>query len=207
MSHSTPLLAPERPPLLVVISGPSGAGKDALLARIKQSGFPIEHITTVTTRPRRPNEKDMVDYHFVTEAAFQQMLANNELLESARVYGNWYGVPATSIRQTLADGKDTIVKVDVQGAATIKRIEPQAVFIFVTPPTIEDLLDRLRQRNTESAFDLDLRTRTAAEELRQMALFDYVVINPEGQIDCAVLQVQAIIAAEKCRLPPRKLRL
>ncbi len=201
------MLGPPRGPLLIVLSGPSGAGKDAVLARMKQSGFPAEYVTTVTTRPKRATEKDKVDYHFISEAEFQEMLAHNELLEWAKVYGNWYGVPRQSIRQALEKGRDTVVKVDVQGAATIKKIQPQAVFIFVTPPSIEELVRRLKQRNTESAFDLDLRTRTAEAEVKQLPLFDYMVINRQGEIDRAVSQIEAIITAEKCRIPPRQVNI
>ncbi|MFC1977780.1 guanylate kinase, partial [Chloroflexota bacterium] len=116
-----PFNLPTRP-LLMVLSGPSGVGKDAVLARIKESGYPLKHITTLTTRPRRANEKNNVDYHFVSRERFQEMIENSELLEWANVYGNWYGVPKEAVKQALGKREDIIVKVDIQGAATIKKI-------------------------------------------------------------------------------------
>jgi len=198
---------PDRPriPLLIILSGPSGAGKDAVLTRMKELGFPLKYITTLTTRPRRPEEKDKLDYHFVTLKKFQEMLANNELLEWAQVYGNWYGVPKKDVKRALDSGQDTIIKVDVQGAATIKKILPEAVFIFLMPPSIDDILARLRQRHTESSADLALRLKTAEDEIKQLYLFDYVVISHWDEIDQAVSDIKAIITAEKCRVTPREI--
>ncbi|MDO8569034.1 MAG: guanylate kinase [Dehalococcoidales bacterium] len=206
MSHNSVLDIP-RTPLLVILSGPSGAGKDAVLTRMKQSGYPIEFITTVTTRPRRTTERDNIDYRFITTAEFEEMIARNEFLEWANVYGNWYGVPKKAVRQALEKGRDVIVKIDVQGAATIKKIASHAVFIFVTPPTIEELVQRLKQRNTETAFDLELRTKTAETEIKQLPLFDYIVFNRRDEIDKAVADIQAIITAEKCCIQPRQVTL
>ena len=194
-------------PLLLVLSGPSGAGKDAVLTRLKEMGFPLEFIVTITTRPRRNSEKDNIDYRFVSGENFQNMIEAKELLEWAKVYGNWYGVPRQPVKQALAEGRDTILKVDIQGAATIKRIAPQAIFIFVMPPTPEELSQRLRQRHTESSFDLALRLQTAEEEIKQLSLFDYVVYNREGEVDRAVSDIAAIITAEKCRVTPREIAL
>ncbi len=196
-----------RRPLLIVLSGPSGAGKDSVLTRMKESGYPIEYITTVTTRPKRAKERDNVDYHFISTESFQEMVSRNELLEWANVYGNWYGVPKEAVRQALGKGKDIIVKVDIQGAATIKKILPQAVFIFLTPPSIEELISRLKQRHTESAFDLALRIKTAEEEIKQLPLFDYAVVNKPDEIDLAVSDIEAIITAEKRRVTPREINL
>ena len=194
-------------PLLIVLSGPSGVGKDAVLARLKASGCSLEYITTVTTRPRRARERDNVDYHFVPEERFQQIVAQRQLLEWANVYGNWYGVPKQPIKQALAKGEDTIVKVDIQGAATIKKVLPQAVFIFLMPSSLEELITRLKRRHTESSFDLALRTRTAEAEMEQLLQFDYRVINRQGELGRAVRDIKAIITAEKCRVTPRKLAL
>ncbi|MFC2067280.1 guanylate kinase [Chloroflexota bacterium] len=203
--HS-PLRLPTRP-LLIVLSGLSGAGKDAVLAGMRKRGYPLEYTTTVTTRPLRPYERDNVDYHFTSSEKFQEMIERNELLEWANVYGNWYGVPREPVKQALEKGQDTIIKVDVQGAATIRNLLPQAVFIFVTPPSIEELILRLKKRRTESPSDLDLRTRTAEEELKQLPLFDYIVFNRQGKIDRAVSDIGAIITAEKCRATPREIAL
>ena len=194
-------------PLLIVLSGPSGAGKDAVLNHMKASGYPAKFITTATTRPQRANEEDNVAYHFVSEKDFQKMLQNKELLEYANVYGNWYGVPKAPIRKALEAGMDTIVKVDVQGAATLKRILPEAVFIFLTSPTTEELEARLRERQTESEFDCDLRLKTAVEETKQLYLFDYIVFNERNEIERAASDIAAIITAEKCRRTPREISL
>ena len=163
-------------PLLVVLSGPSGVGKDAVLAQMRVVGCSPKYITTVTTRRRRAEERNNVDYHFVSTERFQEMIANNELLEWANVYDNWYGVPKEPVKRALDRGQDTIVKIDTQGAATIKKILPQAVFIFLIPSSMEELTTRLKQRHTESSFDLALRIKTAEEEIKQLPLFDYVVI-------------------------------
>lgn len=194
-------------PLLIVLSGSSGAGKDAVLARLKESDYPLKYITTLTTRPRRAKERDNIDYHFVSTEKFQEMKANNKLLEWANVYGNWYGVPKEAVKQALDQGHDTIVKVDIQGAATIKKILPQAVLIFLAPPSMDELLTRLKQRHTESPSDLNLRLKTAEEEIKQLPLFDYIVVNKWDEIDLAVSEIKAIITAEKCRINPREVTL
>jgi len=138
---------------------------------------------------------------------FQEMIARNELLEWANVYGNWYGVPKQPVKQALDRGQDIIVKVDIQGAATIKKILPQAVFIFLMPPSMEELITRLKQRHTESSFNLALRIETAEEEIKQLPLFDYMVINRHDEIDLAVSDIASIITAEKCRVTPREIAL
>ena len=194
-------------PLLIVLSGPSGAGKDALLTRLKETGCPLEYITTLTTRAQRAKERDNVDYHFISPAKFQKMLENYELLEWASVYGNWYGVPKQPVKEALERGRDAIVKVDTQGAATIKKLLPEAVFIFLMPPSVEELILRLTQRQTESPFDLALRVKTAEEEIEQLPQFDYVIINRRGEVDLAVSQIKAIITAEKSRVSRHKITL
>jgi guanylate kinase len=194
-------------PLLIVLSGPSGAGKDAILSRMKKTGYPAQFITTVTTRPKRAQETDGVDYRFVSAGRFQDMLKDNQFLEHAEVYGNWYGVPVEPVRQALEQGRDTIVKVDTQGAAAIKKLVPQAVFIFVVPPSTGELAARLKGRRTESDFDCDLRLKTAAEEMEQLPLFDYVVVNRQDKINLAVSAIEAIISAERHRVKPREVHL
>ena len=196
-----------RSPLLIVLSGSSGAGKDVVLSRLKELGYPLRYITTVTTRPQRANEKDNIDYHFVSTERFQEMISGNELLEWANVYSNWYGVPKQPVKQALDKGQDTIVKVDIQGAATIRKIIPQAVFIFLTPPSMEEIIIRLKQRHTESASDLALRIKTAEEEIKQLPLFDYVIINKRDEIELAVSDIKAIVTAEKCRVNRREITL
>jgi len=194
-------------PLLLVFSGPSGAGKDSVLTRMKELDIPLEFIVTVTTRPRRPRERDNVDYHFISEENFQKMLQEKELLEWANVYGNWYGVPKEPVKQALEKGQDAMVKVDIQGATTIKKILPKAVFIFLIPPSMPELITRLRQRNTESKTDFELRLKTAEQEIKKLPMFDYAVVNKQEQIDSVVSDIRAIITAEKLRVTPREYNL
>jgi len=193
--------------LLIVLSGPSGVGKDALLRKMKEQKYPFHYVVTVTSRPRREGERDGVDYRFISQREFQQMIDNGELLEWANVYGNYYGVPRKEISQALSKGRDVIVKVDVQGAATIKRILPQAVFIFLRPPSMEELERRLRQRHSESAKDLALRLRKAEEEMKSLPLFDHVLTSYQGKLDEAISQIQSTVAAEKRRVKPRVVEL
>jgi len=205
-SHRSPLYEPPKP-LLIVLSGPSGVGKDAVLSRMRELDYPLECITTITTRTRRAGERDHIDYHFISEARFQEMIKRGDLLEWANVYGNWYGVPREPVKQALDDGRDTIIKVDIQGAATIKKTVPKAVFIFLMPPSMEELRYRQKKRPTETEFDLTVRTRTAEEEIKKLSLFDYVVVSERDEVDKAVEDISAIITAERCRVKPREIKL
>lgn len=198
---------PKASPLLVVLSGPSGVGKDAVLAKLKQAGKPYFFVITATTRPIRSSERDGVDYLFLAQSEFQAMAAKGELMEYARVYSHWYGVPKGPVRQALREGKDVIIKADVQGAATIKSVAPEAVAIFLAPPSLEELEQRLRQRRSETPEALALRLKVAREEMARLPYFDYVVINSQGKVEEAVYQVEAIITAEKCRTEPREVLL
>jgi guanylate kinase len=194
-------------PLLIVISGPSGVGKDATLDRMKKAGLPYHYVLTATTRPKRPGEKDGVDYWFVSEDKFHQMVEKNQLLEWAKVYGNYYGVPKREIKEALKQGLDTVVKVDVQGAATIKQILPDALFIFLMPPSPEELANRLKQRYGSFSADLDVRLGKAQEEMESLPLFDYVVISYTDNLDLTVTEINAAVTAEKCRIKPRMVSL
>ena len=193
--------------LLIVLSGPSGVGKDALLKKMEEQKYPFHYVVTVTSRPRREGERDGVDYHFISQQEFQRMIDNGELLEWANVYGNYYGVPRKEISQALSKGKDIIVKVDVQGAKTIKQILPQAVFIFLRPPSMEELERRLRQRRSESDRDLALRLRKAEEEMKSLPLFDHVLTSYEGKLDEVISEIQAIVTAEKRHVKPGVIEL
>ena len=194
-------------PLFIVISGFSGVGKDATLDKMKKAGYTFHYVVTATTRPKRPREKDGVDYHFLSEDKFHQMIRTNQFLEWAKVYDNYYGVPKREIEEALGKGQDTIVKVDVQGAATIKQILPDAVLIFIMAPSTEELANRLRQRHGAHAADLDLRLSKAQEEIESLPLFDYAVVSHTDNLDLTVDQINAIITAEKCRSKPRVVRL
>jgi guanylate kinase len=198
-------LSPKPKPLLIVLSGLSGVGKDTVLAGIRQSGLPVEISVTATTRAPRAGEKEGVDYYFVSKEQFQEMLDKHELLEHATVYGNDYGIPKEPVRQALKAGKDVIVRIDVQGAATIKKILPQAVFVFMLTATMEELEQRLKKRRTETAAEVEIRLKTAEQELDQIPMFDYVVVNRHGEVQSAIEAIKSIITAEKCRATPREL--
>ena len=198
---------PQPSPVLLVLSGPSGVGKDAVLERMKERRLPLRYVTTVTTRAQRPREVEGKDYFFTSQAEFKGLIDQNELLEYAEVYGNFYGVPKAPVREALRGGHNAVVKVDVQGAATIKKIAPEGVFVFLLPPSLEELTKRLSRRLTESPQTLKRRLETAPEELSQLGMFDYFVVNHEGKIDQAVDEIAAIITAEKSRVRPRRIEL
>ena len=193
--------------MLIVISGPSGVGKDAVLTRMRRSERPFHYVVTATTRPRRAREKNGLNYHFLSRKEFQQMIDKDRFLEWANVYGNYYGVPKDEVSPALSQGVDTIVKVDVQGAATIKEVLPQAVLIFLMPPSLEALEKRLKRRRSESSEDLALRLARAAGEIERLPLFDYVITSDQDKLDDVVSQIDAIVTAEKCRLEPRTVAL
>jgi len=190
-------------PVLVVLSGPSGVGKDSILMRMRDIGFPFHFVVTATSRPMRPGERDGYDYHFVGEDRFKAMIAQEELLEWAEVYGHYKGIPKSEVRQALQSGRDVILRIDVQGAATIKRLAPNAVFIFVAPGSFDELHNRLQWRRTESHDQIERRLEMARHEMEAVVQFDYVVINREDRLDDAVGQIRAIIVAEKQRVRPR----
>jgi guanylate kinase len=191
--------AQEANPLLIVISGPSGVGKDATLATMKEASLPYHYVLTATTRTKRPGEKDRIDYWFISEEKFQDMVKKNQFLEWANVYGNFYGVPKQEIDEASKQGLDTVVKVDVQGASTIKRIMPDALLIFLMPPSFEELANRLKQRYGSYSADSDIRLSKAKEEMKSLPIFDYVITNHTDHLDLTVTQINAAVAAEKHR--------
>jgi guanylate kinase len=194
-------------PLLIVISGPSGAGKDSILQRMKERNLPFHFVVTATTRPPRPNEVHGQHYFFVTKEEFARMIEQNELLEYAIVYGDYKGIPKQQVRQALASGQDVILRIDVQGAETIRKLVPEALLIFVTVESEEELVRRLKRRKTESPEELALRIATARKELQRVEAFDYVVVNEEDRLDEAVDTIAAIIVAEHHRVHHRRIRL
>ena len=187
-------------PVLVVISGPSGVGKDATINRMKQSNHPFYFVVTATTRPKRPNEIDGVDYHFVSMGEFAEMIENNELLEYAVVYGDYKGIPKKHVREALASGLDVIMRIDVQGAATIRKLVPNAITIFLIAENEDELVRRLRDRKTEDPGKLKMRIATARQEVKRISEFDYVVVNCVDALDETVSKVLSIISAEKSRV-------
>jgi len=197
----------DRAPLLVVISGPSGVGKDALIQRMKGEGLPIHFVVTATTRPKRSDEVDGVDYIFVSMGEFAEMIERQELLEYAIVYGDYKGIPKKQVRDALASGKDVIMRLDVQGAATVRRLAPDAVLIFLMAPSEQELVTRLESRRTDSDEQLKIRIATSRQEMKRLREFDYVVVNCEDRLNQAVADVVSIIQAEHCRTHPRRVKL
>ncbi|MBC7232060.1 MAG: guanylate kinase [Chloroflexi bacterium] len=194
-------------PLLIVISGPSGVGKDSVIRRMKELNYPFHFVITATTRPPRKGERHGVDYFFLSEGEFVRLMQEGAFLEHAWVYGEYKGVPKEQVRRALASGQDVIMRLDVQGAATVRRLVPDAILIFLLPGSEEELLNRLRQRGTESSESLQRRLATLREEMTHITEFDYAVVNREGQLDLAVEKIAAIITAEKCRTKQRVVRL
>jgi guanylate kinase len=187
-------------PRLIVISGPSGVGKDTVIDRMRALYPDMFFAVTVTTRGQRDNETDGIHYHFLTRDEFSRQLQMGEFLEWAEVYGNFYGVPRSPIRQALARGQDVVVKVDTQGAQTFRRLAPGGIFIFIAPPSIDELAIRLRDRKTDDWDALMRRLRTAQRELATVEHFDYVVFNESHREDETVARIIAILTAERCRL-------
>lgn len=194
-------------PLLIVVSGPSGVGKDTVIQRMKERHLPFYFSVNATTRPPRPDEVNGVDYWFVSHDQFAEMIDQGELLEHAIVYNDYKGIPRAPVRQALAEGHDVILRVDVQGGATIRQLAPEAVLIFLTTSTEDELIRRLRARKTETPEGLNLRIATARQEYKRLDEFDYCVTNSELQLDETVDQILAIVQAEHSRITPRRASL
>jgi guanylate kinase len=195
--------------LLVVISGPSGVGKDTIIEALKRRRHQHDYhyVVTCTTRPRRPGEVDGVSYQFLDLKRFRAMRQAGEFLEANQVHGRWYGTPRAQVQEALAGGRDAILKIDVQGAQVIKETVPEALLIFLVPPSLEDLFHRLRSRATESVDELELRQRNAAIELARQDDYDYVVRNETDEVEKTAERIDEIIAEEHRRHPERIVRL
>ena len=189
-------------PLLVVLSGPSGAGKDAVLDEMSRRGHAFHRVVTCTTRPPRDNEVEGVDYFFVTDAQFDKLIANDGLLERAEVYGRRYGVPRQQIVEQLRGGLDVYVRTDVQGASTIKRLAPGAVLIFIAPSSLDELEQRIRARGSDGEEQIQRRLQTAQAEMARRGEFEYVIVNEPGRLEATVDRLLEVLDVE--RMKPRQ---
>jgi len=207
MSNQSPEFGPVTEPLLIVLSGPSGVGKDSVLELMKQRGLPFHFVVTATTRPPRPEERDGIDYLFVSREEFAGLIEKEELLEYAIVYNDYKGIPKEQVRKALSTGKDVVMRVDVQGAATVRKISPSAILVFITTSSEEELVERLERRKTETPENLKLRIATARQEFKRVDEFDYVVVNRDGELEETVDRIEDIISAEHHRVSPRRVQL
>ena len=198
---------PKTVPLLVVISGPSGVGKDSVVQRMQARGTQFYFVVTATSRPPRPGEVHGEDYYFVSEATFQQMIKDDALIEHALVYGQYKGIPKQQVRDALISGMDVVMRLDVQGAATVKKLIPGAILIFLSASSEEELISRLLKRKSDSPDQIQQRIITAKKEMEQLVHFDYVVINRDCQLDAAVDDILCIIKAEHHRVHRRQVQL
>ena len=174
-------------------------GKDAALAELRKLDRPWRFVVTATTRPIRPGEREGIDYIFLNEPTFLRMKDQGQFIEYAQVYGRWYGVPKSQVTSGLEAGEDVILKIDVQGAATVRNIAPDALFVFLAPGSFDELHERLSHRMTESDPEMELRLRTASEEMKQASLFNCQVVNRKDNLAQAVADIDAVISAEKRR--------
>jgi guanylate kinase len=194
-------------PMLVVVSGPSGVGKSTIVEHLAATRPQVVPIVTATTRPRRPGEIDKVHYHFMSPEEFEALRDRGGLLEYANVHGNWYGPPIEQVRGILAAGRDAILTIDPQGARSVRAKVPDALLIFVMPPSLEDLAARLAERGSESAEQLAVRRRNAEIEMAASGDYDYVIVNETGHPEAAAERIWEIIQAEARRDPPRRVQL
>ena len=177
------------------------------MQRMKERGFPFHFVVTATTRDKRENETNGKDYWFVSKDEFARMIEENELIEYAIVYGDYKGIPKWEVREALASGQDVVMRIDVQGAETVRKLAPEALLIFITCDSEDELERRLRERKTETADSLSLRIATARKELQRIEAFDYVIVNQDFHLDDTVDKVRAVISAEHLRVQHRKVTL
>lgn len=206
-SSKTEQATTTKPGLLFVLSAPSGTGKDSVIHALKEKGVSFHVVASVTTRAPRPGESEGNPYYFVSHEHFKNMIAQDALIEYAEVHGNWYGQPLQQITANLQKGHDVLLKIDVQGAATVRKKVPEAIFIFLVPGSIDELVERLTNRQTETEEERKRRLADAQHELAQQEHYDYVIVNRQGQLSNAVEELHAIMQAEHCRTHPRYVQI
>lgn len=197
------LLHPQ--PLLIVISGPSGIGKDSVLKEMKRRNLPLHFVVTATSREPRPEEVHGKDYFFFSREEFEERIRKGEFIEHAKVYNDLKGIPRWQIEDALKSGKDVVLRVDVQGAETIRNLYPEALLIFLIPRSYDEWHERLVNRNTESPEDLQTRINISVKEVEKIGIFDYLVINAEHLLCQAVDDIVTIIRAEHLAVKHRKI--
>ncbi len=198
------LLNPE--PLLAVISGPSGVGKDAVLRELKRRRTDLHFVVTATSRPKREDEVEGVDYIFLTREEFERRISAGEFIEYANVYQDYKGCLRSQVTDALDSGRDAILRVDYQGALTYRRLFPEALLIFLVPENSEDWFNRLMNRGTETEESLRIRLGTIGDELKSVDSFDYVVCNEYGKLTEAVDEIEDILRVEHLKVHPRKIQ-
>lgn len=194
-------------PLLIVISGPSGIGKDAVVGLLRKTNKDTHFVITMNSRSPRPDEVEGKDYFFVSREVFEEKIANDELIEYARVYSDYKGIPKSQVREAFASGKDVVMRLDVQGAMTIRRLCPEAILIFLTASSKDEWINRLLERRSESPEEIEIRLRFAEKEYEMIKEFDYLVVNSDQHLDQTIADIQAIIKAEHLKTCPRKVIL
>ena len=186
---------------LFIVSGPSGAGKSVLSSSVLQLVPELRFSVSYTTRPPRGMERNGVEYYFVDQAGFEELIQSGELLEYALVYGNYYGTPRRFIQECLARGEDVLVDIDVQGAQTVRQRCPDAVSIFIMPPSYQELRERLECRKLDKDYVIEQRLRIAGQEIRHFKYYDYLIIN--RVLEESIEELKAIILGSRCRRSSR----
>lgn len=188
---------PGRKGLLIVLSGPAGVGKGTVCTHLRKVKPDLVYSVSATTRAPRPGEQDGINYFFKSKEQFVSMIDNDQMLEWAQYVGNYYGTPRSFVEDAIASGRDVILEIEVQGALQVKKKYPQGVFVFLMPPSLDELKVRITGRGTETEAVIEKRMNVAVDELRMLRHYDYAVTNDE--VDAACERIRSIIEAEHCK--------